>query len=59
MTDAFRCDVCLEFFRGDSHTELYEKRHQDYQGTEHVKVADVCSGCAADIPALEGDDGEE
>ena len=49
MTDAFYCDFCEDFHRGEPDEELFVKRHHDRQGTDVVKVADLCDECAGPI----------
>lgn len=46
MTEAFLCDFCQEFHTGEVELELYKKEHIDRQGTDHVKVADLCEQCS-------------
>jgi len=49
MTDAFLCDFCNEYHDGEATVELYRKEHIDRQGTDHIKVADACTDCAASM----------
>ena len=56
MTDAYLCDFCNDYHDGDPAEELYRKEHIDRQGTDHIKVADVCTDCAASMGILEDPD---
>jgi len=47
MSDAFWCDFCEEYGDGEAAETLYRKEHIDRQGTDHIKVADLCADCAA------------
>lgn len=49
MSEAFKCDRCTEYCDGEPAETLYRKEHIDRQGTDHIKVADLCGPCAADI----------
>ena len=52
MSDAFRCDFCPEgeqYHDGEPAETLYRKEHIDRQGTDHIKVADLCADCAAKV----------
>jgi len=56
MSEAFKCDLCEEFYVGDPYAELYEKVYIDRQGTDYPKAADVCSDCGTDLDLRGVDD---
>jgi hypothetical protein len=49
MAEAFKCDFCGDFKLGEPKEELFKKEHIDRQGTDVIKVADVCAGCYGDL----------
>lgn len=57
MSDAFLCDFCGEYYDGEPDKELYEKRMIDRQGTDYVKVADVCASCYGPLQGESDDAG--
>lgn len=42
MTDAFKRDVCGVYHDGEPTEYLYRKEVIDRQGTDYIKVADLC-----------------
>jgi len=49
VSDAFYCDFCEDFHHGEPAEELFVKRHIDRQGTDLIKVADLCADHAAKV----------
>jgi hypothetical protein len=49
MTEAFYCDFCQEYHRGEEAESLYIQRHIDRQGTDVIHVADACEECVKEI----------
>jgi len=49
MSDAFYCDRCEEYFDGEPSESLYRKETIDRQGTDYIKVEDLCGDCAETV----------